>query len=144
MKALSVQQPWATLIAEGLKTIETRGWLTRYRGPLLICSTKTLPRYKDMILGDIFPSFDLPAHLQPLQLKDLPRGMALAKTTLQDCRAMTLCDEKAAMCEYYNGACAWLLEDIKKLPGPFPVSGKLGLFEVEIELPKTKAEGWLY
>ena len=40
MKALSVRQPWAALIAAGRKTIETRTWTTRYRGDLLITSEK--------------------------------------------------------------------------------------------------------
>ena len=40
MKALSVQQPWAELIARGEKTIKVRGNRTRHRGPLLIVSCK--------------------------------------------------------------------------------------------------------
>lgn len=36
MKALTVRQPWASLIAAGVKTIETRSWSTKYRGPLAI------------------------------------------------------------------------------------------------------------
>ncbi len=36
MKALSLWQPWASLIALGVKTIETRSWATNYRGPLAI------------------------------------------------------------------------------------------------------------
>lgn len=40
MKALSVKQPWASLIASGKKTIETRTRSTSHRGPLLICATK--------------------------------------------------------------------------------------------------------
>jgi len=39
MKAISLWQPWATLIALGLKTVETRSWRMDYRGPLVICST---------------------------------------------------------------------------------------------------------
>ena len=34
MKALSVHQPFAGLIASGEKTIETRRWPTSYRGDL--------------------------------------------------------------------------------------------------------------
>jgi hypothetical protein len=34
--ALSLKQPWATLLAHGRKTIEVRRWSTTYRGPLLI------------------------------------------------------------------------------------------------------------
>lgn len=40
IKALSLWQPWASLIAIGAKKIETRGWSTKYRGPLVICSAK--------------------------------------------------------------------------------------------------------
>lgn len=36
LKALTLWQPWATLIAIGAKRIETRGWATSYRGPLVI------------------------------------------------------------------------------------------------------------
>lgn len=36
MKALTLHQPWATLVALVVKTVETRSWSTRYRGPLLI------------------------------------------------------------------------------------------------------------
>lgn len=34
--ALSLKQPWATLLVHGLKTIEIRRWRTSYRGSLLI------------------------------------------------------------------------------------------------------------
>jgi hypothetical protein len=42
MKALSIIQPWATLLAMGAKKIETRSYRTPYRGPLLIHASKTL------------------------------------------------------------------------------------------------------
>ncbi|WP_181162423.1 ASCH domain-containing protein [Burkholderia contaminans] len=49
MKALSIQQPWAWLIAhadeyDDPKRIENRNWATRYRGPLLIHASKTFDR----------------------------------------------------------------------------------------------------
>ncbi len=43
MKALSFHQPWASLIAEGVKTIETRSSATKYRGPLAIHASKRRP-----------------------------------------------------------------------------------------------------
>jgi len=39
MKAISIKQPWAQLIATGQKTIELRSWQTKHRGPLLIVSS---------------------------------------------------------------------------------------------------------
>jgi hypothetical protein len=40
MKAITVRQPWAELIASGAKRVENRTWRTRYRGPLLIHAAK--------------------------------------------------------------------------------------------------------
>jgi len=40
MKAISLHEPYASLIMVKAKTIETRGWRTHYRGPLLICASK--------------------------------------------------------------------------------------------------------
>jgi hypothetical protein len=40
MNALTVYQPHAMALAIGLRTIETRGWPTAYRGPLLIHAAK--------------------------------------------------------------------------------------------------------
>lgn len=43
MKALTVWQPWASLVALGKKRIETRSWSTSYRGRLLIHAAKREP-----------------------------------------------------------------------------------------------------
>lgn len=36
MKAITIWQPWASLLACGEKRYETRGWATKYRGPIAI------------------------------------------------------------------------------------------------------------
>ena len=41
MKAITIYQPWASLIAAGAKRFETRSWATRYRGPIAIHTGKT-------------------------------------------------------------------------------------------------------
>lgn len=43
MRALTVHQPWAALIAARVKTIETRSWPASYRGPLAIHAAKRRP-----------------------------------------------------------------------------------------------------
>lgn len=105
MKALSIKQPWANLIASGEKTIETRKWQTDYRGPLLLCSARDP---------------DIP-----------PTGCAMAIATLVDCRPMSVLDEPAAQCRKYDGAYAWVLEDVRPIQ-PFPVRGERRLFEVKV------------
>ncbi|TDQ27647.1 ASCH domain-containing protein [Tenacibaculum caenipelagi] len=39
MKALSIKQPWASLIANGIKDIENRTWKTSFRGRIYIHSS---------------------------------------------------------------------------------------------------------
>jgi len=107
MKALSVKQPWANMIASGEKTIETRKWYTDYRGPLLIVSSKA-PRIE-------------------------PAGYAIAVAKLVDCRLMTKKDEEEACCQWYPGAYAWVLINIKKIK-QFPVRGQLGIYDVHYVL----------
>lgn len=41
MKAITIKEPYATLIAEGLKEYEFRTWKTNYRGEVLIHAAKT-------------------------------------------------------------------------------------------------------
>lgn len=106
MKALSLKQPWANMIARGIKTIETRKWATEYRGDLLIVSSKNPP---------------IP-----------PAGCAVAIAEVYDLRPMTRGDEPAARCEIYPRAQSWLLRNIRRLTRPFPVKGSLGIYDVEV------------
>ena len=55
MKALTIKEPWATLIIEGYKKFEFRSWKTNYRGKILIHSGLTLE--KDMV--DRFKDYNL-------------------------------------------------------------------------------------
>ena len=48
VKALTLWQPWASLIGYGAKTIETRSWSTEYRGPLAIHAAKRPTRDDEM------------------------------------------------------------------------------------------------
>ncbi len=41
MKTLSIKQPWASLIAHGIKDIENRTWATKYRGTIYIHASGT-------------------------------------------------------------------------------------------------------
>lgn len=85
MKALSVKQPYADLIACGRKTIETRTWKTNYRGPLLICSS--LKCHMDEIPFEFFQyiqtCFSYVPGIKKLYWK---RGFAICKVDLIDVR----------------------------------------------------------
>jgi len=106
MKAISLKQPWASWVAEGRKTIETRTWRTRHRGDILIVASKK-------------PKID-----------ELPTGQALCVANLVECRQMKKADESAAICRWEPGRFAWLLTDIRPVE-PFAVKGMLGVYEVD-------------
>lgn len=55
MKAITLWQPWASLLACGAKHYETRSWPTNYRGPIAIHAAKTNVR---SVLDRMFP-FDV-------------------------------------------------------------------------------------
>lgn len=44
MKALTIKEPWATLIIEGYKEYEFRSWKTNYRGKILIHAGKSIDK----------------------------------------------------------------------------------------------------
>lgn len=52
MKALTLTQPWASLVAIGAKKIETRSWRTAYRGPLAIHAAKGFPKDAKRLVTD--------------------------------------------------------------------------------------------
>ena len=51
MKALSLTQPWASLVVIGAKCYETRSWATNYRGPLAIHASKGFPVWAKQFAG---------------------------------------------------------------------------------------------
>lgn len=114
MKAISIRPPWATYIASGRKTIETRTWETKYRGPLLICAGM---------------SIDWSAPGATGLASNCARGVAVAIAELYAIQTMNEVHEEAAMVNARPGLFAWYLRDIQKIR-PFPVKGKLGLFDV--------------
>lgn len=44
MKAISIRQPWAYLLANGHKDIENRNWNTKFRGEVLIHASKGMTK----------------------------------------------------------------------------------------------------
>lgn len=121
MKAVSVKQPWASMIADGDKDIETRTWYTAYRGRILIVSSKR-------------PNDEGPA------------GVALAIANLVDCRPMTEADEDRACCDIYGAAFSWVLENVCPIE-PFPVRGQLGIYNVDVTgkiKAKMQSDGSLF
>lgn len=114
IKAFSIKEPWASMIYNGKKTIETRTWKTDYRGELLLCASKK-------------PESDL-------------SGCAFATCILSDIHKMTEVDVDAACCTVYPNAYAWMLDNIHRLNVLFPVKGKLSLFDVDTNVSNREVK----
>ena len=84
MKAITIRQPWASLIASGTKKYETRSWKTNYRGPIAIHAGKeTAPDIFNLIHGDTdFMARLIKNGITPRNLKDLPHGAIIATAEL--------------------------------------------------------------
>lgn len=123
MKVISIKQPWASLIINGYKIYEFRTWKTKYRGKLLIHSSK-IPDKKAI---ERFKYLNL----------DYPTGVIIGEVNLSECLEVnkTLANElfKQDSNVYKNvlnhKGYAWKLEDIKKFEKYTFINGKLGLWE---------------
>lgn len=126
MKVLSIIEPWATLIKDGAKKIETRSFKTNYRGELFIHASKTkIPKYAKEN-----------SELMSLIKSDFYFGNIICRCSLVDCVYMThefIEDLKKNnyqeyICgDYKVGRYAWILEDVQVI-SPIPAKGKLGIW----------------
>lgn len=150
MKALSLWQPWASLVAFGAKKYETRGWHTRYRGPLLIHASLRFARYeKELCLDEPFSSALVDGGITTL--REMPLGVMLCRVTMVDCILIPEGTPSAGRLlgdgvmvrghklppdgderdfgNYTAGRFAWIFQDVERLPTPLPWKGMQGLFE---------------
>lgn len=135
LRALSVHQPWADLIARGHKTIETRGYARKHRGPLLICATQSYDKLAQLITSKYQHRGPHPDSFWDRPLFDpnyQPRlGVALATCQLVDCRPMVAADRKRAgffRSWSIEDKFSWVLEDVRPIL-PIPIVGRQGLFD---------------
>lgn len=116
MKAITVWQPWATLLATGQKHNETRSWKTSYRGEILIHAAKT--DHSGILLH--IPMEELKHFQDAGVVNKLPTGAIIGKANLVDCFQI---DEayrrklqrenpaELAFGDYTIGRYAWVMAD---------------------------------
>lgn len=151
MKALTLTQPWATLVAIGAKRIETRSWPTSFRGQIAIHAAKSFPgSAKDMCTARFFCRVlgwpEAPPQLtqewiddNSRRIKSLPVGCVLATAMLVNCIETSLIrryvspftEQEEGFGDYTPGRFGFLLENVIQLAAPVPAKGALGLWEWE-------------
>lgn len=162
MRALGLDQPWASLIAAGIKTIETRDWSTTYRGPLAIHANKGWKQdqhdrwleFSDEFGPDRFPP--LPEWLPPRRRRPEnlpPLGAIVALATVHDVGrfeadptglpgdvrlrfdsggVMGVPDDDHSTGDTTAGRFGWVLVRVFRLETPYPMRGRQGLWTPEL------------
>lgn len=144
MEAITLIQPWASLVEFDEKLIDIRRRGTSYRGPLLIHAGKKIDKdvmkinpYKAALL-----KHGLASKEGGILFKNIPLGVIIARCMLSDClKIIKEVPGKYAILEdgrkvegreyffgfYGEGRYAWILKDIKALKKPVSAKGQLSL-----------------
>lgn len=142
---MSIAQPYASLIALPAtdprhKRVENRTWVTKHRGPVAICASKSMKWIEPHDRrGPGFEKFGF-------EIAALPLGAVVAVANL--CGCIDLADGHVAAEDlrrwpwlefqqlHLFGPRCFLLEAVKALPTPVPVKGMLYLFELPADVER--------
>lgn len=151
MKALTILQPFTSLVADQHKVYETRGWPTSYRGPIAIHAGS-----KGMDIRDLSGPMIVAAQqvLGISKFDKLPHGCVIAIADLVDClkvvgrASLKICHEKQVVAvlengvrimgnellfgDYTIGRYAWQLENVRTIV-PVPARGMQRLWNWDWE-----------
>ena len=124
MRVITLKQPWATLVAEGLKKYEFRSWKFNYRGEILIHAGKGVDK-------EAMKKFE---HLN----LNYQQSKIIAKVKIIDCIKLTdeinekIIKENELIYghKYDRTGYAWKLEMIEKINADKELSGKQGIWNL--------------
>lgn len=140
MRALTVQEPWASAIIYGPKDVENRPWATAHRGTLWIHAAKRVDwsASRDAWLAAGLPPppssgrFDRSAWTG-----SLPLGKVIGSVEMTDCHPLykdcnLFTGIPQVTCSPWAiwGQCHWMLDGKRPLPEPVPCRGSLGLWRL--------------
>lgn len=131
MKVLTLKQPWATLVAEGIKKYEFRSWKTNYRGKILIHAGIGIDKEAMKKFAGLNLTF--------------PSKKILAEVEIVDCLFLDdelnkkiISENNIAYGNKKREGYAWMLDNIKKINYEKELNGKLGLWNYDEGLIKNK------
>ncbi len=126
MKVITLKQPWASLVAYGIKKYEFRTWKTNYRGKLLIhagagIDKDEMKKYVDLEI-------------------DFPKSKIIAIVDLLDCCLLDdelnkkiILENNIAYGNKIRTGYAWKLDNVKMINIDKKINGQLGLWNYDYE-----------
>ena len=117
-RVLTIKQPWAHLIINGIKRVENRSWKTDYRGLILIHAGQAYDEsyQRDRTFG-----------VDPAQLT---YGAVIGTADLVD-----IVTEHSS--PFFVGPFGWVLENARPIE-PIPLRGQQRLFNATLTLPAPR------
>jgi hypothetical protein len=128
MKALTIIQPYAELIAKGSKLVENREWFTPYRGQIAIHAGMG-KRYDGYSVDEMCQNYGVP-------MSDIVFGAVIAKAKIVACLHIDAINKLGPEHDFgwvkdhshTHGTYCWILDEIKRIE-PIYIKGALGLWE---------------
>ncbi len=124
MKAITILQPYAHLIASGEKRVENRSWPTKYRGLIAIHAGQGRA-YLDKGDLELYPDMSFGAVVATATLVDCVDYYDLLRFAAETNRPWLIEDEHAV------GPVCWILEAVERLEEPVPCSGAQRLWNFQ-------------
>lgn len=148
MKAITIIQPWATLIATGEKKFETRSWSTKHRGEIAIHAGKKINK-EACSKPEIKEALDRHGYT----VDNLPTGAVVATALLNECYEVIRENSEAQMVmfdktngtkfwevnkngnefafgDFSLGRYAWEMAEVELMDKPLPAKGQQGLWNL--------------
>lgn len=138
MKAITICEPYATLIARGIKRVENRTWSTTYRGPIYIHAGKSKEwlTLNEALRLDGTPRLDV---AYDIPLSEMHFGCIIAIVKMIDCVHINnihiprIADKYPWLADHphTNGPWCFIFAERPTLIGPWPWRGALGIFPID-------------
>ena len=147
MKTITIKQPWASLIVEGIKDIENRTWACpkKYIGQrvLIHAGCRFDNKYTSRFTDEHYYSLSSTMREQ-LKSEDFQLGVIIGSVEIVDCviNHPSLWAEKGSVYKSYRNKYSigvrgfqiynWVLANPIKFPESIPAKGKLSFWEFEL------------
>jgi activating signal cointegrator 1 len=131
MKAITLWQPWATLVILGLKRWETRSWSTNHRGDTAIHAAA-----RPVVWSECDPEIIKALDAAGIDRVTLPLGKVLGVVKLtavygtrEALKRGLISGQERAFGDYSPGRFCWQLGDVRPFIVPVPMRGAQGFWE---------------
>lgn len=123
MKAITIKQPWASLIAAGVKDIENRDWPTKFRGIVAIHSSARMSKDDMEDACDMMRGFVPHFSSARFQQDKFPTGVILGTVEIVGC-------VRESNSPWFVGDYGFEIQNAVRFASPIPCKGALGFWDV--------------